>query len=267
MVTIVIPVYKTEISRDEDFSLRQCARLLGGHTITIIKPRHLSVDNHLSYFNNAYVENFPEHYFQNVQGYNELMLSADFYERFLHYEFILIHQLDAFVFSDQLIYWCNQPYDYIGAPWLVSGNAKKIIKKKLKLWLLQKLHYRNNTKQPGSNLPTEIQFYNKVGNGGFSLRRVKKFYTICLEMKEEINYYNNWDHHLYNEDMFWSLEVNRKQEKLCIPQYKKALYFSFEFNPAYAFKLTNQQLPFGCHAWNLFPEFWNPIIKEAGYSV
>ena len=31
---------------------------------------------------------------------------------------MLIYQLDAFVFQDDLAYWCQQNYDYIGAPWL-----------------------------------------------------------------------------------------------------------------------------------------------------
>ena len=86
-------------------------------------------------------------------------------------------------------------------------------------------------------------------------------------MEEKIKYYNGQHHHLYNEDVFWSLEVNRKRKHLEIPGYKKALRFSFELHPEYALQITRNRLPFGCHAWDLFPEFWSPYMKEAGYSV
>jgi len=128
--------------------------------------------------------------------------------------------------------------------------------------------YKNNVKQADSNLPTDVQFYNRVGNGGFSLRRVKKFYNIIQEEKETIEYYNQHnEHHYFNEDVFWSLEVNRTQEVLKIPDYRIALRFSFEQRPDYALTLTKGELPFGCHAWNLFPEFWNPIIRKEGYDI
>lgn len=45
------------------------------------------------------------------------MLSAEFYERFLAWDYILLCQTDAFVFRDELADWCARGYDYIGAPW------------------------------------------------------------------------------------------------------------------------------------------------------
>lgn len=44
------------------------------------------------------------------------MLSAEFYDRFAAYEYVLIYQLDAFVFADRLAEFCQMGYDYIGAP-------------------------------------------------------------------------------------------------------------------------------------------------------
>jgi hypothetical protein len=34
-------------------------------------------------YSNISVESFPKRYFENIEGYNELLLSASFYERFL----------------------------------------------------------------------------------------------------------------------------------------------------------------------------------------
>ena len=51
-----------------------------------------------------------------------LMLSPFFYESFLDFKYVLIHQLDVFIFKDELNYWCNQNYDYIGAPWFKDSS-------------------------------------------------------------------------------------------------------------------------------------------------
>lgn len=46
------------------------------------------------------------------------MLTKEFYLRFRQWEYLLIYQLDAYVFQDELMDWCNKGYDYIGAPFL-----------------------------------------------------------------------------------------------------------------------------------------------------
>ena len=56
------------------------------------------------------VERFPDECFTGVYAYSQLMLEKDFYKR------LLIHQLDAFVFSDELLEFCKMGYDYIRAP-------------------------------------------------------------------------------------------------------------------------------------------------------
>jgi hypothetical protein len=64
------------------------------------------------------IESFPDENFRDISCYNRMLLNDEFYARFAEYEYALIHQLDAFVFSDRLLEWCKLGYDYIGAPWL-----------------------------------------------------------------------------------------------------------------------------------------------------
>ena len=45
---------------------------------------------------------FSDHWFHRVSTYNKLMLSLDFYVRFSAYGYLLVYQLDAWVFSDEL---------------------------------------------------------------------------------------------------------------------------------------------------------------------
>ena len=98
------------------------------------------------------------------------MLSNFFYSAFREYDYMLLYQLDAFVFKNELLYWCNKNYDYIGAPWIAS---KQTLLKKIEL------QFKSKRKQKRA----EIFF--KVGNGGFSLRRIQKFFDITEKYKNE----------------------------------------------------------------------------------
>ncbi len=264
-VAVVIPVYKKQLSAYEKISLQQCCKVLCNYNIILAKPYSLNIDEYTVYNENFGIENFEDAYFANIKGYNQLMLTPHFYERFLKYDFILIYQLDAFVFKDDLQYWCNSSYDYIGAPWL---EEYKTLYRHVKLTIRKMWHYKLDKKIAGSNVPTRRQFYNAVGNGGFSLRRVEKFYKLAQQEQTLINYYlaNSHNHH-FNEDAFWAMEVNRKHRRLRIPSYKKALHFSIENLPEYAMQLNKQILPFGCHAWDLCIPFWKPIFRQLGYDI
>jgi hypothetical protein len=263
-VAVIIPFYRDKLTYFDNIALQQCFKLLNNYPIIAIKPQHLELPADVKNYNFTDVISFEDHFFENIAGYNRLMLHAGFYEAFLAYEYILIYQLDAFVFKDQLDYWCNRQIDYIGAPWIMPHAYPDIVKS-VKTSIQQYYHIRNNTQKDG--IPIEEQFRYKTGNGGFSLRRVRKFYEICLNMPDEIAMYNSRNEHQFNEDAFWSVEVNRKHKILKIPGYKISLKFAFELYPARAFDINKQQLPFGCHAWDLYLDFWKPIFKELGYDL
>lgn len=253
-VAVVIPVYKNKLEAFEELALEQCFRVLNKHRIFIVKPQSLSLDIAYGHDMVEYVS-FDDKYFESRHGYNQLMLWDGFYEQFLKFQYILIYQLDAFVFKDTLLEWCDQGYDYVGAPWLRSHKYIDVFKA-VKSKVLIGIHTWFNIKQPNTDLPTELQFENKVGNGGLSLRRVGKFYDACRQRKSSLSKYLNRTEHYFNEDVWWGIELNRKSSFLKIPDYKKAIFFSFECEPERAWELTGGQLPFGCHAWNLHLDFW-----------
>ena len=119
LVKIVIPIYKTDLNVYETVSLNQVVDVLKNYTKIIIKPTNLDVKAILDKYDNQFdVQDFDDDYFTDLVGYNRLMLSPEFYGRFEDSKYILIYQLDAFVFRDELAYWCSLNYDYIGAPWL-----------------------------------------------------------------------------------------------------------------------------------------------------
>src|SRR3546814_12069713 len=65
---------------------------------------------------------FDDGYFKDISSYNSLMMSSAFYQSFLEYKYILIHQTDAFVFNNELKEWCEKDFDYIGDPWLRNNE-------------------------------------------------------------------------------------------------------------------------------------------------
>ncbi len=276
---VVIPVYKEQLSTDEERSFRQCIRVLGKHPICLVCPASLNrsvydcifqeesaqqADNGQTYPLLYLTECFDEEYFKSQRGYNRLMLSPAFYQRFAQWDYMLIHQLDAYVFEDQLEVWCQKGYDYIGAPF-------------------QKI---NQT----------IDWIN-CGNGGFSLRRIQRFIDFFQYQGKLLTIKGLWRFHRYrgslhrlplcisgalgkhnyikdylsqerlNEDLIFSM-LGDSHLKWNIPDSRTAMYFSFEEKPSYLFSITGR-LPFGCHAFrkNEYDTFYKPLLEKCGSSA
>ncbi|GAA4463422.1 hypothetical protein GCM10023189_41440 [Nibrella saemangeumensis] len=267
-VCVVIPIYKSSFTRYEEIALTQCMRVLGHHPVIIVKPESLLIDELVKKYPTLQARSFADSYFTDVQAYNRLMLAEVFYQGFLDFEYILIHQLDAFVFRDDLLGWCRQGYDYIGAPWLRdrdftswSDEAVFGIKKKIATLL--------DLKKEDGITPREIISLNSVGNGGFSLRRVPALLRWLKLFRRKIENYERIHAHQYNEDVFWGIEVNRYFPLLKIPDFRKAMQFAIEFYPDRAVTIYNKgHLPFGCHAWDIHgTDFWRPIFARYGYEI
>lgn len=263
-VVIIIPIYKSSVSQYELIALQQCEKILSNYPKIIIKPKDLPVPEYLKHLTFLNTVSFDNRYFDGTSGYNKLMLSEEFYGHFLAYKFMLIYQLDCFVFSDKLSYWCNQNWDYIGAPWISKTYNKNWIEIKYKK-IIEYFKQRINTLDNG--LPNQYQFNNRVGNGGLSLRKVKKMYDLCIILKPLALFYLSQKSNLFNEDIFWSIEVNRNATVINIPHCNEALNFAFEVPPVKAAALNQNNLPFGCHDWDKYEEYWKPIFINLGYIV
>jgi len=272
---VVIPIYKEKISDNELLSLKQCFKVLGKHSIIFVAPKSLNMlfyegfcrQNSIKFE----VKTFEDRFFQNTRGYNELLKTGLFYKEFLKYEYMLIYQLDAYVFRDDLLYWCGKGYDYIGAPWFEGYSAAT----------------------------EESKFLPYAGNGGFSLRKIRTLYKIFSAGVEEFylanfpNFYENYHPELsffqkllkhkqiladfasFHKNYLTNMNINKLNNEdlvICflLPKFYKKLnianpeiskYFSFEVMPKRLYRETNNSLPFGCHAWEKYdPEFWKEFI-------
>ncbi|MCM8831905.1 MAG: hypothetical protein NC918_06920 [Candidatus Omnitrophica bacterium] len=152
-VAIVVPIYKENLTAEEKISLKHLRYFLSKYDKFLVVPKRFYVSEEYVDFS---IKRFPEKYFTGKENYSKLLVSSRFYKEFLDYEYILIYQLDALVFSDKLLEWCDKGYDYVGAPWYKEEVMLAIG------WKLQK---------------------DDVGNGGFSLRKV----SSCLKVLKIYN--------------------------------------------------------------------------------
>ncbi len=212
-VVIVIPVYRSRLSPTERFSLRQAMLVLDSYDICFVCPQGLKLPGECpeSYLR----EDFDPAYFQSTEDYNALMLSDIFYKRFDRYEFMLVYQLDAFIFRDDLESFCGMDYDFIGAPFFWGNEFREV----------------------DGNRFTAL-----VGNGGFSLRRIKPFCSICEKQSDFIqkNIYKN-------EDILFAY-LGSLGELRIAPE-AVALSFSNELLDEEVIRDYQSVEPMGCHGW------------------
>lgn len=248
-VVVLLIAYRASLSAAEKVSIKQCLKVLGAHPIVVIAPEGLELPRLLSRLPS---ERFPAACFASVRGYNRLVLSPQFYDRFDSYEYLLIHQLDAFVFRDELLAWCARGFDYVGAPWIGMELPEKPEWRQL---------------LDGLALPgrfEDLKGKMTVGNGGFSLRRVETFSRVLATRKDLLRLWG--DRH---EDGFWGIAARLclSDKKFRVPSEDDALQFAFETEPQACYRRLGR-LPFGCHAWSqLAPDFWRPWIRKAGWKI
>ena len=268
-VCIVIPVYKATVTPHEQVALTQCLRVLGQYPLCFVKPESLDLAPLLSTLPSAVqTRSFADDFFRSVRDYNRLMLSPGFYGAFSAFDYILIHQLDAFVFRDELGDWCRRGYDYVGAPWLRDRDFSSVWDER---WFNAKkrvAHLLGLRKADGIT-PREIITLNGVGNGGLSLRHVAHSVKALKQHRGRLAAYEAVPMHQFNEDVFWGIETTRFWPQLRVPDFRTALRFAVEFHPERAISVYNGgQLPFGCHAWDIHgTDFWRPIFAQYGYDI
>jgi len=259
-VAIVIPTQKSILNQNDFISLKHLDKYLLKYDKFFVIPDNIEPANFR--LKGYRFLKFPHKYFNSTKSYSKLLLTDNFYLKFKNYRYILIYQLDALVFSNQLGEWCNKGYDFIGAPWLDS--------------IIARLSKKEGLAKSG-------------GNGGFSLRNVHKSLKVLERVGKMArrSSSNEWIQKLwfiiavlkrkshkiwlnapatdypFNEDGFWSLEAPKYLKNYKVAPFDLSLKFAFEKDPEKCFNLNNKQLPFGCHAWERYDKyFWQKYIES-----
>ena len=239
---VVIPIYKTrraELKWYERISLQRCIEVFGGrYPLVFIAPEGFDCD-YIPRGVKCSIETFKPQYFNNRNGYNILMINPQFYERFLDYDYMLIYQLDTFVFSDRMEEFCALGYDYIGAPW-VLGNGRQ---KKQSLIVANKGFFT-------------------VGNGGFSLRRVRTCFEMLMKNVKLVTSMR------VTEDFVFAYLGQRFPREFKVAPVLTASRFAVELLPERYCRKNYNVLPFGCHGWHRYgAEFYIRAFSECGCDL
>jgi len=264
-VVIVVPISnRSELTPGEESSLKHLREYLGRYDIFIVAPEGLDVE-----FSGLKIKRFSAKYFGSVANYQRMVMSSEFYKVFGDYEYMLTYHLDALVFSDQLLAWCEKGYDFIGAPWVKHEGSPN-----------------NGTIYEG-----------KVGNSGFALKKIDTFIRLFDSNDYAYNVFNFWMRKHGNKSFFrkliympsfflgffkrfngvkWEVANWARSEEVflltrathylstyMVPEVGEALKFSFEIVPKYCYELNDSKLPFGCHAWERYDKkFWEPYLLK-----
>jgi len=270
LVAVVVPMScRVELTPEEEVSMRHLLHFLGKYDKYLVVSKTLRVN-----FPGFKNKRFSNKFFGSVKAHNRLLLSPIFYKAFSEYKFILIYHLDSLVFSDQLTQWCEKDFDYIAPPWIRHADAP----------------YVGNP-----------AYEDKVGNGGFSLRKIKSFLKVMYspkyymepdlywqrycESKSKIVQYINYPRKIlkqlkyrntarwersnfsFNEERFIANRAAHYYPDFNIAPLDTALQFAFECVPRYCFEKNNSILPFGCHAWHYYDrEFWEQYLIRNGVT-
>jgi hypothetical protein len=265
-VAVVVPMHnRVELAPEEEISLRHLVHFLGKYDKYLVVPESLNIN-----YPGFGIKRFDDSFFGSTQAHTQLNFSPRYYKAFMDYKYILVYQLDCLVFSDQLEQWCELDLDFIGAPWIKHKDT------------------------PYFGMPATE---GKVGNAGFSLRKIESFLKIIYSSTYQIEpkkywgmYYGKQPKHIQymnlpkkflkylrffnnvrremstfngNDDTFFANRATHYYPEFKIAAVETALRFAFECVPRYCFELNNYTLPFGCHAWHKYDrDFWEPYLLK-----
>lgn len=262
-VAVVVPVSnRAEFTPSELLSLRHLRRHLDHYDKFAVAPEGLEIS--LAGFQ---IKRFAKEFFGSVANYQRMVMSRGFYETFADYEYILTYHLDALVFSDALLKWCDRGYDLVGPPWVANPES-----------------------------PAHGTIYEgRVGNTGFCLKKVSTFLDLFGSQRLAPNLLQRWHRGLrkqlrlrrwydplealkvfhpgmnrisadvadwkWSEERFLLMRATHYLHELRTPPVEEALEFGFEAVPRHCYDINRGRLPFGCHAWERYdPEFWEPFL-------
>jgi hypothetical protein len=231
---VVIPTHKIDFSPNEKVCIDVSASTLSAWDLYFAVPEGLDIEAYADRYQARNVF-FPKERFSNPLNYNQWMLGPELYEAFAGYEFILICQPDAIVVRDDLQFWVDREWSYIGAPW-----TQKIIFKP---------NFHNKPHLSGA------EFHLEVGNGGLSLRRIEHTLSLLSRYQLIISEFSE----PFEDAMFALLGVIDRDFK--IAPFWEAARFSMEINARQIVESIGMH-PMGFHNLYAYDKaFWREIVE------
>jgi hypothetical protein len=227
-------------------SFRRSAEVLSNHRWIFAVPHGTDMGPFREILPHAEARYFPAEFFSSKRSAQWFYMHPEFFDAFADFDHILIHQLDVYVFEDQLLHWVGlaeeNGWDYVGAPW---PNHQ---------WL----RFAQN---PLARLPWHWWLNEPVGSGGFSLRRVSKMREASRKDERVIRRFLR---HFVPEDIYWCQLAQKLGTEIRRPAANVAAKFAFETECDRMLDITEGKMPFAVHGWNRHDwDFWRKRIPGA----
>lgn len=254
---IIIPAYNEHLNDYDKIALKSLYEKTNGYNHTyIICPENLNITEYTDIYPNINKCEFPKIFFKSTYTYSQLCLSYGFYNTFVNFDYMLIYQLDCYLFRDEIQQWVDMDYDYIGGPIIMGKNPYD------KYW-------PEHVKWPGIH-----ETGPQVGNGGLSLRKIKTF-RYLTDPKAKYRIINTLTQDeiskVYVEDIYFgNIVSNLYHFNMKKPDWMTALLFSMNMEGGgieAVYKKNNIEfkLPMGCHGWcknDVLLNYWKQYIPE-----
>jgi hypothetical protein len=265
IVTVVIPTHLPEPTLLNQISLAQTLKVLGQHPITFVVPEGLDTRWYEEFCRGKAEISFERFSWEGHREFSRLMLSPDFYDRFLSYRYILICHLDAFVFKNDLDAWCERGYDYVGSVIYDRGWESGL-----------PVSRRKNLVNAFLRRSLGIQRTEYFANGGFALKNVRTFYKLTKKFRRYVDFYRSLAKirgRGFLEDIFVIRHLPRLSRSFALAPRADAMKFGAEYVDYQVRDLPfdvadTDSLPFGIHGWIQFQAaYWRPVIRKFGYKL
>jgi hypothetical protein len=285
---IVIPIYRPNLSAAERASVVNTCTVLGRHAVRILCPKGIDLHGQqpdlLAEISTCCCDFdilvLDPAWFASTATYNALMLSPFFYRLFQGWRYILIAQIDAWIFADELSRWLEARYSYVGAPWQglpelppgmfcpaeAVGNGGLSLRRVsdhhglLSSWRYKWHPVLGLQELFAAHLPLHAFRWSQPGRSLLRLiNRLRLIVMRLLSWRNSLAYYSRCG---LNEDIIFGLLAARVLPGFRVPGPAIAARFSLDANPDFFYQHYIQpgQLPFGCHAWEKsYTLFWDHL--------
>lgn len=264
---VVVPVYCDVMTDWECFAFLNNVDRLQKYPFALAVPQSLDCKNYLALAPSIRIVRFPDACFQSADSYSRLCLSDFFYEEFSDYQYLLICQLDAYVFSGDIQHWMSLDLDYIGGAvsksdlksgqfirWTASQNGGLSLRKVVSHRRVLRSNKQINCSGLSYELHRDFLGTTAAVDSSMSFRAqiaLHAFVARCRAGFKDLNsaqFIAGFEPgRTLAEDQFWSRFAPRFDEEFRVASLAYAQVFSVQFSLELTLPFFYQAPPFGCH--------------------
>lgn len=270
-VAIMVPLPAPELSPDDRVSMRHLRRHLDHYEKFLLVPKGMKME--LEGFE---LLELDRRHFGSAAKHNRMLYLPDFWEKFADYEYVLMYHLDALVFSDRLLEWCDRGFDFIGAPFIHCADSPWVSTDRVgnggfalyRVPSVIKVLWNRYSEEPSvffaDRLWPLIEFQRKL------LRPMRAAVPGWLRgrltnpLRARIKKLDYIESNESGNDGFWGDKAGRYLPGFKVAPLEEGLRFAFEVAPRTCLERNGGKMPFGCHAWARYDRaFWEGYLLES----